>query len=74
MTRRAAVVASITEDLLNDVVVLAVGEGVDLSPLEQRLTLPGMGEVDLGLALRITGTSYACSTPSTSYLPMATWR
>jgi hypothetical protein len=58
MNRRAAVVASITEDLLNDVVALAVGGGVELSPLTQRISLPAMGEVDLGLGLRVTGGAF----------------
>lgn len=50
-----ALCASVTEDLLNDLVLFAVGDGVVLEPLEQQLALPAMGEVLLGLGLTITG-------------------
>lgn len=50
-----AVVVSVTEDLLNDLVMFAVGGGVALEPLETSLALPGMGEVDVRLALTVTG-------------------
>lgn len=56
-TARAAVVVSFTEDLLNGLLALVVGEGVPLDPLEQQVVLPAMGEVDLRLALTITGGS-----------------
>jgi hypothetical protein len=49
------VVVSATEELLNDLVLFAVGGGVPLEPLETALALPGMGEVDVRLALTITG-------------------
>jgi hypothetical protein len=55
MHRRPAVVVSVTEDLLNDLVSRSLDDGVSLSPLTQRITLPAMGEVDLGLGLRVTG-------------------
>ncbi len=53
--RRWAMCASVTQDLLNDLVLVAVGEGVPIEPLEQQLVLPGMGEVLLTLGLTITG-------------------
>ncbi len=51
---RAAVV-SVTETLLNDLVLFAIGGGVALEPLETALALPGMGDVDVRLALTVTG-------------------
>ena len=50
-----AVVVSVTQDLLNDLVLFAIGGGVPLEPLETALALPGMGEVDVRLALTVTG-------------------
>ena len=52
---RWAVCASITEDLLNDVVLMVVGAGIPLEPLDTSVALPGMGDVDVRLALTITG-------------------
>jgi hypothetical protein len=52
---RWALCASVTQDLLNDLVLFAVGGGVALDPLEQQIALPGMGDVQLRLALTITG-------------------
>jgi hypothetical protein len=57
-----AVVVSVTEDLLNDLVLFAVGGGVALEPLETAVALPGMGEVDVRLALTITGGTMSPST------------
>lgn len=59
---RRAVVVSVTEDLLNDLVLFAVGGGVALEPLETAVALPGMGEVDVRLALTITGGTMSPST------------
>ena len=56
-----AVVVSVTEDLLNDLVLFAIGGGVALEPLETALALPGMGEVDVRLALTVTGGSMQLS-------------
>jgi hypothetical protein len=53
--RRWALSASLTEGLLNDLVLFAVGEGVALDPLEQAVALPALGDVQLRLALTITG-------------------
>jgi hypothetical protein len=53
--KRWALCASVTEELLNELVLLMVGDGVELEPLETSLTLPGMGEVDVRLALTVTG-------------------
>ena len=52
---RWALCASVTEELLNDLVLIAVGDGVALEPLDTSLTLPGMGEVDVRLALTVNG-------------------
>ncbi len=52
---RWALCASITEDLLNDVVLMAVGAGIPLEPLDTSVVMPGMGEVDVRLGLTITG-------------------
>jgi hypothetical protein len=56
-----AAVLSVTQDLLNDLVLFAVGGGVELEPLETSLALPGMGEVDVRLALTITGAALTLS-------------
>jgi hypothetical protein len=56
-----AVVLSVTEDLLNDLVLFAIGGGVALEPLETAVAMPGMGEVDVRLALTITGGTIALS-------------
>jgi hypothetical protein len=50
-----AIVLSVTEDLLNDMVLIAIGAGVALEPLDTSVALPGMGEVDVRLALTVTG-------------------
>jgi len=54
-TRPSALIASVTEDLLNDVIAVVIGAGIEVDPLEQVVTLPGMGEVDLRLELTVTG-------------------
>lgn len=54
-SRRWAACASITDDLLNDLVAFAVGAGVPLDEMTQRISLPAMGEVDLSLQLTVTG-------------------
>ena len=58
--RRWAVWAAVTEDLLNDIVAMALGEGIPLERLEQQITLPAMGEVTLGLALTVTSVRFEC--------------
>ena len=52
-----AIVVSVTEDLLNGLVHVLVGDGVALDPLDTSVALPGMGEVDVRVALTITGGS-----------------
>ena len=52
---RWAICASITQELLNDVVLMVVGAGIPLEPLDTTVALPGMGDVDVRLALTITG-------------------
>lgn len=58
--RRWAIWAAVTEDLLNDIVSMALDEGVSLDEVEQQITLPAMGEVTLGLDLTVTGASFEC--------------
>jgi len=48
-------VASITEDMLNDVLLFVVGAGVPIEPINTPVALPGMGEVGIRLALTVTG-------------------
>lgn len=52
---RWALCASITQELLNDIVLMLIGEGVALEPLETSVAMPGMGEVDVRLALTVNG-------------------
>ncbi len=52
---RWAICVSITQELLNDVVLMVVGAGVPLEPLDTTIALPGLGDVDVRLALTITG-------------------
>ena len=56
--RRLAACASVTEEMLNLLVLFGVGAGVPLDPIETNVTLPGMGEVKLGLALTVTGAEF----------------
>ncbi len=51
----AALVVSASEELLNDLVLFAIGGGVELEPLETAVAMPGMGETDVRLALTVTG-------------------
>ena len=44
--------------MLNLLVLFGVGAGVPLDPVETNVTLPGMGEVRLGLALTVTGAEF----------------
>lgn len=53
--RPDAVCVSVTQDLLNDVLLIALGAGIPLEALDTSVVLPGMGEVDVRLALTITG-------------------
>ena len=52
---RWALCGSFTEELLNDLIEVTVGDGVSLEPLDTSVALPAMGEVDVRLALTITG-------------------
>ncbi|MFM7063039.1 MAG: hypothetical protein ACKO04_06065 [Actinomycetes bacterium] len=56
--RRLAACASVTEEMLNLLALFGIGEGVPLDPVETNVTLPGMGEVRLGLALTVTGAAF----------------
>lgn len=56
MTRSTwALCAAVTEEMLNDLALLAVGEGVALDQVETDVALPGMGDVRLRVALTVTG-------------------
>jgi len=50
----AALCVAVTEEMLNDLILLGIGEGITLEPMEQNLTLSAMGDVRLRLALTIT--------------------
>jgi hypothetical protein len=58
---RWALCASITEELLNDLVAMVLGAGVPLEPLNTSIALPGMGEVDVRLALTVNGGTFRLS-------------
>lgn len=53
-----AVCAAVTQEMLNDLVIFAVGEGVALDPVETDVALPAMGDVRLKVALTITGGTF----------------
>ena len=53
-----AVCAAVTQDMLNDLVLYAVGEGVALDPVETDVAMPAMGDVRLKVALTITGGTF----------------
>jgi hypothetical protein len=55
---RWAVCAAVTQEMLNDLVLFAVGEGVRLDPVETDVALPAMGDVRLKVALTITGGTF----------------
>ena len=55
---RWAVCAAVTEEMLNDLVLFAVGAGVPLDPVETDVALPAMGDVRLSVALTITGGTF----------------
>ncbi len=57
-TRRWAVWASVTDELLNDLALIGLGDGVALEPVEQEINMPAMGEVRLRLALTVTGVTF----------------
>jgi len=57
-TERWAICASITEDMLNDLMLFVVGGGVALEPLDTNVALPAMGDVGVRLALTVTGASF----------------
>ncbi len=57
-TFRSAVTLAITDELLNDLAVIGLGDGVSMDPAQQEMNLPGMGEVVLSLALTVTGMSF----------------
>ncbi|MGI9577956.1 MAG: hypothetical protein ACR2OH_07145 [Microthrixaceae bacterium] len=56
--RRWAVCASITDELLNDLAMIGLGDGFSMAPVEQEINLPAMGEVRLRLALTVTGVRF----------------
>ena len=53
-----AVCAAVTQEMLNDLVLFAVGAGVPLEPVETDVALPAMGDVRLKVALTITGGTF----------------
>jgi len=53
-----AVCAAVTQEMLNDLVLFAVGAGVALDPVETDVALPALGDVRLKVALTITGGAF----------------
>ena len=53
-----AVCAAVTQEMLNDLVLFAVGAGVPLDPVETDVALPALGDVRLKVALTITGGTF----------------
>ncbi len=56
--RRWAVCASVTDELLNDLALIGLGDGVALEAVEHEVNLPAMGEVRLRLALTVTAVTF----------------
>ncbi len=56
--RRWAVCASITDELLNDLAMLGMGDGISMEPVEHEINMPAMGEVRLRLALTISAVTF----------------
>ncbi|MHB1137336.1 MAG: hypothetical protein ACYC2O_00165 [Microthrixaceae bacterium] len=52
---RHALCASITEEMVNDLLLFVVGAGVPLDPLDTQVSLPAMGQVAVRVALTVTG-------------------
>jgi hypothetical protein len=50
-----ALCLAVTEEMLNDLIELGLGHGRAVEPMEQKMSLPAMGDVRLRLALTITG-------------------
>ena len=57
-SNRSAVCASVTQEMMNDLVLFVVGAGIKLEPLETAIALPGMGDIAVRLALTITGAEF----------------
>jgi len=53
-----ALCAAVTEEMLNDLAVLAVGEGVTLEQVETDVALPAMGDVRLRVTLTVNGGTF----------------
>ncbi len=53
-----AVCAAVTQEMLNDLVLFAVGAGVPLEPVETDVALPALGDVRLKVALTINGGTF----------------
>ena len=53
-----AVCAAVTQEMLNDLVLFVVGDGVALDPVETDVALPGMGDIRLKVGLTINGGSF----------------
>jgi hypothetical protein len=49
---------AVTDELLNDLAVMALGDGIAMDPAQQEMNLPGMGEVLLSLGLNVTGVRF----------------
>lgn len=50
----AALAVSVTESLLNDIALIAVGAGIALDPIRTEVPLPGVGDVAVDVQLKVT--------------------
>ncbi len=54
-----ALAVAVTEEFLNRLAVEGIGEGVEAEPLRQGFSMPMMGEVDVEVAMTITGVTFS---------------
>lgn len=56
---RMAMCASVTQEMINELLPFVVGAGISMDPLETSVSLPGMGEVPVRLGLTVVGVNCA---------------
>ncbi|MEI2640642.1 MAG: hypothetical protein V9F03_16845 [Microthrixaceae bacterium] len=57
ITGPMAMVASLTQEMVNDLLPFLVGVGIPVDPLDTTISLPGMGDIEVTLGLTVTGVS-----------------
>ncbi|MEZ5311860.1 MAG: hypothetical protein R2735_14970 [Microthrixaceae bacterium] len=55
ITGPMAMVASLTQEMVNDLLPFLVGVGIPVDPLDTTISLPGMGDIEVTLGLTVTG-------------------